>query len=57
MASHCGVRVGVADLSSRPATFNGWSCRKYDLGEAVMGLGEVGAGVADRDGHEFHLTT
>ena len=56
MASRCGVRVGVDDLSYRLDAFNLWSCRKHCLGEALLGLGEGGAGVADRDGREFHLT-
>ena len=56
VASLWGVRVGVGDLTSRPVVFNLRSCRGHGLGETLMGLGEGGAGVADRDGHEFHLT-
>jgi len=56
LRSRCGVRVGVGDLSSRPVVFNLRSCHLHGLGDALMGLGEGGAGVADLDGHEFHLT-
>ena len=56
MASRCGVRFGVDDLSSRHVAFDLYSGRRHGLGEDLMGLGEGGAGVADRDGHKLHLT-
>ena len=55
MASRGGVGVGVDDFYSRPASFNLRSCGGHGLGEAFMGLGEGGVGVADRDGQEFHF--
>jgi hypothetical protein len=45
------LRVRMHSISGRVL-----SCRINGLGEGLMGLGEGGAGVADRDGHEFHLS-
>jgi len=57
VASRGGVEFGVYDSSSRPASLNLWSCGGIGLVKALLGLDECGAGVADRDGHELHLST
>ena len=56
MASRGGVGIGVDDFSSRLVSLILWSCCGHDLGEALLGLVEGGARIADRDDHELHFS-
>ena len=55
VAPRGGVGVGVGDVSSGSVSFDIMSCGREVLGEALLGLVESGAGVADGDCDELYL--
>ena len=56
MCPRGGVGVGVSYLSSGSVSLDLGSRGGHGLSEVALSLGEGVAGVADRDGHEFHFS-